>query len=277
MNNIINSLKKKITLFLQDHLIESEVKNVDVDSPDLLKIHRSVLLKKPLLHSAFTTFYENMGAACDKYFSCAGVEVELGSGSGFFKHTRSGLISSDIRHAEYIDMVLDAQKLNLENNSVRAIYGINVLHHLQDPDQFFEEAYRVLAPGGGFIFIEPHNGFSSSLIHTMLHKNEHFDPNMEGWKNYSIKGPLSGANQALPYIIFTRDLKLFEQKYSGRLVVTHQAYIDNWLRYFFSGGVNFKQLLPSFLMTPFIYLEKIMSPFSSFFSIHKMIVVKKVL
>ena len=273
--SLVNNFKKKFTLFLQDNLIESEVKNIDVDSPELLKIHRAVLLKKPLLHSAFNTFYKNMAEACDKYFTCSGMEVELGSGSGFFKSTRPGLISSDIRKAEYIDLVLDAQNLDLENSSVRAIYGINVLHHLQDPDQFFEEAFRVLTPGGGFIFIEPHYGFSSSVIHKMLHKNEHFDPNMVGWKNYSIKGPLSGANQALPHIIFTRDAKFFEEKYSGRLELVHQAYIDNWLRYFFSGGVNFKQLSPSFMEKPFIFLEKLFKPLAKHFSIHRITVVRK--
>jgi len=273
--SLINQLKKNITLFLQDNLIEDEVKNVDVDSPELLKIHRAVLLKKPLLHSAFGVFYKNMGEACDQYFTCSGMEVELGSGSGFFKSTRPGLVSSDIREAEYIDLVLDAQKLDLKDASVRAIYGINVLHHLQDPDQFFEEAYRVLAPGGGFIFIEPHNGFVSALIHKMLHKNEHFDPNMIGWKNYSIKGPLSGANQALPHIIFSRDVKQFEKKYSGRLQLVHQAYINNWLRYFFSGGVNFKQLSPSFMEMPFAFLEKLLSPLSRHLSIHEITVVKK--
>jgi len=274
--SLINKIKQNITLFLQDNLIETEVKNVDVDSPELLTIHRSVLLRKPLLHSAFNTFYKNMGEACDKNFSCGGIEVELGSGSGFFKSTRPGLMSSDIRQAEYIDMVLDAQNLNLEDNSVRAIYGINVLHHLQDPDQFFEEAYRVLTPGGGFIFIEPHNGFVSAVIHKMLHKNEHFDPQMNGWKNYSIKGPLSGANQALPHIIFTRDLELFQEKYAGRLQLVQQAYIDNWLRYFFSGGVNFKQLLPSFMEKPFVFLEKLLKPLSKHLSIHRITVVKKV-
>ena len=272
----LNSFKKYITLFLQDKLIETEVKNVDVDSPELLRIHRAVLLKKPLLHSAFSTFYKDMGVACDKYFPCSGIEIELGSGSGFFKSTRTGLISSDIRQAEYIDMVLDAQDLNLKDNSVRAIYGINVLHHLQDPDKFFEEAYRVLATGGGFIFIEPHNGFVSSVIHKMLHKNEHFDSDMVGWQNYSIKGPLSGANQALPHIIFTRDIKIFEDKYKGKLLLVHQAYIDNWLRYFFSGGVNFKQLLPSFLGKAFVCIEKLMKPFSKHLSIHRITVVKKV-
>jgi SAM-dependent methyltransferase len=268
--------KQKIINFLQDSLIEPSVKNVDVDSPELLNIHRSVLLKKPLLHSAFSTFYKNMGEACDNHFLCQGIEVELGSGSGFFKSMRPGLISSDIRQAEYIDMVLDAQNLNLEDNSVRAIYGINVLHHLQDPDQFFEEAYRVLAPGGGFIFIEPHNGFISAVIHKMLHKNEHFEPNMIDWKNYSIKGPLSGANQALPYIIFTRDSKLFEEKYFGRLQLVDQFYIDNWLRYFFSGGVNFKQLLPSFMEKPFLFFEILLKPLSKHLSIHRLTIVKKV-
>ena len=260
---------------LQNFFLEKDVRNVSVDENLLLEIHRKILQKKKLLHSAFNTFYKLMSDSCDKFLTAEGLEIELGSGSGFFKNARPGLITSDIRTAEYIDMILDAQKMNLKNDSVKVFYGINVFHHLPKPEIFFKEAIRTLKTGGGIILIEPHNGFISSTVHKLLHKNEYFDTKVPKWRNYEIKGPLSGANQALSHIIFIRDRKLFEKKFGNKLIITHHGYVNNWLRYFFSGGVNFKQLLPSFFEKPFIIIEKILSPFAKHLSLHHIIVIKK--
>lgn len=261
---------------LQKIFLEKDVRNICVDENLLLEIHRKIVQKKKLLHSAFNTFYRLMTDCCDEFLTAKGLEIELGSGSGFFKNVRPRLITSDIRTAKYIDMILDAQKMNLKNNSVRVFYGINVFHHLPKPEKFFKEAIRSLKTGGGIILIEPHNGFISSTVHKLLHKNEYFDNKMPGWQNYQIKGPLSGANQALSHIVFIRDRKIFEKKFGGKLIITHQGYVNNWLRYFFSGGVNFKQLLPSFFEKPFIVIEKILSPFAKHLSLHHIIVIKKI-
>jgi hypothetical protein len=59
---------------------------------------------------------------------------------------------------------------------------------------------RVLVPGGGCVLIEPHSGPLSSIVHKRLHKDEYFDPDESGWKNDKIRGPLSGANQALAHM-----------------------------------------------------------------------------
>jgi SAM-dependent methyltransferase len=267
---------KTFLALVQKIFLEKEVRDISVDENRLLEIHRKIVNKKKLLHSAFNAFYKLMSDNSDKFITAKGLEIELGSGSGFFKNARPGLITSDVRIAEYIDIFLDAQKMKLKNDSVRVFYGINVFHHLPNPEIFFKEAIRTLKTGGGIILIEPHNGIVSSTVHKLLHKNEYFDNKMSGWKNYQVKGPLSGANQALSHIVFIRDREIFEKKFGKKLVITHHSYVNNWLRYFFSGGVNFKQLLPSFIEKPFIIIEKILSPFAKHLSLHHIIVIKKI-
>jgi SAM-dependent methyltransferase len=262
---------------LRNWLHEPRVRNVDTNDNVLLDIHSAILRKKRLLRSAFETFYCDMAGLCDRLLPLSGLEVELGTGAGFFKSLRPTLITSDIRKGPHIDMELDAQAMTLADNSVRCIYAINVFHHLPDPELFFAELARVLRPGGGCILIEPHGGFVSALLHRYLHSDEYFDPDAIGWRTAEIGGPLSGANQALAHIVFQRDLARFETIYRGKLEIVHRGYELNALRYLLSGGLNFRQLLPSLMASPLALLEKCVSPWARYWSLHQVIVIRKCL
>lgn len=259
---------------LRNALYETSVRTLDVDEGELLDRHREILLRKPLLRSAFEDFYREMAACCDRYLCQVGIELELGSGAGFFKEVRPEVLTSDVRLAPHIDCEIDAQAMDLADSTVRCIYAINVLHHLPDPDQFFAELVRVLKPGGGCVLIEPHNGFGSRLLHKNLHKDEHFDADAKGWVTAAIRGPMSGANQALAYIIFERDRALFERKYGEFLEIVHQGYCLNSMRYLLSGGLNFKQLMPIPPKT-LVKAESGLRFMSPYWSFHKITVLRR--
>jgi SAM-dependent methyltransferase len=260
---------------LRRWLHEPRVRDIDVDDNALLSLHGAILRGKPMLRSAFETFYRDMARLCDRHFRVDGLEVELGSGAGFFKEVRPRLITSDIRDAAHLDMRLDAQAMSLDDASTRCVYAINVFHHLPDPERFFSELARVLRPGGGCILIEPHAGFASALLHKHLHNDEHFDPNATGWRTSEIAGPLSGANQAMAHIVFTRDLARFQRFYAGRLELVERGYELNGLRYLLSGGLNFRQLLPNFMSWPLALLERLAYPFARYWTLHQVIVLRK--
>lgn len=256
-------------------LYEPRVRGVDVDDNDLLQIHRDVLQNKSLLRSAFTTFYRDMARRCDDLLVADGTEVELGTGAGFFKSLRPQLVTSDVRKGPHIDMEVDAQRMTFPDQSLRCVFAINVFHHLPDPELFFAELERVLKPGGGCILVEPHAGFFSALLHRHLHTDEHFDAEASGWKTSDIQGPLSGANQALAHIVFTRDLARFNETYGARLEIVHRSYELNALRYLLSGGLNFRQLLPTFTNGLLIAAERLGKPFARHWSLHQMIVLRR--
>ena len=260
---------------LRSLLYEPRVRNIDVDDDELLAIHASILQGKPLLRSAFETFYLDMAARCDQHFRVPGIEVELGTGAGFFRKLRPSLLTSDVRRLPGIDLTLNAQSMELEDSSVRCIYAINVFHHLSDPILFFNELIRVLRPGGGCILIEPHGGFSSALLHRYLHRDEHFDPKAADWHTPDMGGPMSGANQALADIVFRRDLDRFKSQYSGYLEVLETGYELNSLRYLLSGGLNFRQLVPSFMDRPLAMLEQAGRPLARHWSLHQTIVLRR--
>ena len=260
---------------LRDALYEPRVKNVRPDDPNLLALHASVLEEKPMLHDTFAYFYHKMADLCDKYLQVEGQEIELGSGAGFFKQIRPKVLTSDIRCSPGLDLSLDAQNMNVDDGSVRCIYAINVFHHLSDPVKFFKELKRVLASRGGCILIEPHGGVASAALHRRLHKDEFFDPDMPEWTNYQIRGPLSGANQALSHIVFSRDLERFEREYGSELELVHREYCTNGLRYLLSGGLNFRQLIPNLLSPLVPAAEWVMSPLARFWSLHHVLVIRR--
>ena len=260
---------------IQSFFYHKKVKDTDVDSAELSLLHSSIIKKKTLLRSAFKTFYIDMSEACDKFLCKDGLEIELGSGVGFFKDFRKQVITSDIRPGLEYDMDLDATNMELDDNSIRCIYAINVLHHLTHPNKFFKELIRVLKKNGGCILIEPHNGFVSRFLHTYIHKDEYFDTKELNWDKDSAKGALSNANQALSHNIFIRDKLIFEKNYGDKLEVIYTKYEINGLRYILSGGLNFKQIFPSFLLPILILLEKVIQPFARFWTPYKMTVIKK--
>ena len=256
-------------------LYEPNVLDVDVDAPELIKIHSEMLQKKPLLKSTFTWFYRRMMFLRCKYLNQSGLELELGSGVGFFKSINPMLITSDVRSSANVDMLIDAQNINLPSESVSCVYAINVLHHIPNPELFFDELSRVLISGGGSVLVEPHGGFCSSFLHKYMHKDEHFDKTAINWISNS-SGPLSGANQALSYIIFERDIDLFNKKYAGRLHIEKKEYCINSIRYLLSGGLNFRQLVPNFLLPFIILIEYILKPISKLWSLHQIVIIKKI-
>lgn len=256
-------------------LYEPNVRDVDVDDPELIKIHSEMLQKKPLLKSTFTWFYKRMMLLSRKHFDQSGLELELGSGVGFFKSINPKLITSDVRSFANVDMFIDAQHINLPSKSVSCIYAINVLHHIPNVELFFDELTRVLVPGGGCILIEPHGGFFSSFLHKYMHKDEHFNKAATDWISKNA-GPLSGANQALSYIVFERDIDLFNKKYTGTLQIERKEYCINSIRYLLSGGLNFRQLVPSFLLPLVRLIEYAFMPISRLWSLHQIILIKKI-
>lgn len=262
--------------FFQKIFYDKEIINLNVEGKDLSKKHFIKIKEKKLLRSAYNTFYKQMSLTCDKYFTTTGLEIELGSGTGFFQNIRNTIVTSDIRKGIKCDMSIDATNMDIKNETIKCFFAINVFHHISYPTKFFNELIRTLKTNGGCILIEPHNGFLSRFIHKNFLKEEYFDTMEVYWDKPSKAGILSDANQALSHNIFERDKNLFKKKYGSHLKIIEKKYVINGLRYIFSGGLNFKQLFPYSLRFVLIFLEIILSPFAKYWAPYQMIVIKKI-
>jgi hypothetical protein len=261
--------------FLLNFIRIKRANKVNKDGSERIVIHRDILSKKKITRKIFLEFYNLMLAAEKKFFSNSsnnGKRIELGAGSSFFNKIDFNIEKTDVVAGPDIARVVDATKMPYKKNEIKTFFGVFFFHHLQNPYKFLDEVSRCCKKNGGVILIEPFHGPLSRFIHSHMHKNEFYDRNGPAIKNTSL--PMSDANQALSYIVFFRDKLFFEQKYND-LEIIQLKKINSYLRYIISGGINFKQLLPDFMVPIIRLIEIILTPISYFFCVHYLIVIKK--
>jgi hypothetical protein len=255
-------------------LSEPLITDIDIDSTERLVRHRTVLEKKPMLQAVFSEWHRCFLELDEKYFTEArGIRVELGAGVTPIRDTFPEVLATDLVPAPHLDKVLDAGCLDLPEASVRALYGQNCFHHFPNVERFFVEAIRVLVPSGGIILIEPYYGLLAKIVFRRLFTSEFFDMQIPDWIA-PVEGPMTGANQALSYIVFERDREVLHAKFP-ELSVVYTAPLRNYLRYFTSGALNFRQLLPTALVPLLKLIEKALGPLDRYLALHYVIVLRR--
>jgi SAM-dependent methyltransferase len=258
---------------LRDSLIDPAIADVDVDSVERVTRHREILARKRMIREVFFELYAKQAELDRRYFDgVAGLRVEIGAGSSMLKSVIADVESTDIVPSPGLDRVVDAMNLPYQGNSLRAIFGIHCFHHLDDPFRFLSELDRACRPGGGAVLVEPYFGPVSSFIHKRLYPTESFDK--AGPAVRPRAGPMSGANQALSYIVFVRERQTFERRFPG-LELVHMEPLANYIRYFASGGINFRQLLPDATIPLLKAAESTLSFLRPWLAIHHIFVVRK--
>src|SRR5262249_28296347 len=136
-----------------------------------------------------------------------GVSVEVGAGPGFLKEMLSRLISTDVVWCPWLNAVADAQYLPFKPDSISNLVGLDILHHLEKPIRFLEDAERVLVPGGRVILVEPWITPFSYLVYRYLHQ-EDCDLRAHPLKDNAVRWikekKAFDGNQAIPYLLFGR-------------------------------------------------------------------------
>jgi SAM-dependent methyltransferase len=240
----------------------------DLDDPRRTLLHRDIILKKSFLRQLYSDWYRCFIAQSSPL--TGGRYLEVGSGGGFLKSLFPEAITSDILELDGVDMVCSAERLPFADGSLASIMMLNVFHHIPHPYLFLEEAQRALMPGGKIIMVEPANSLFSRFIYTRFH-HEPFAP--DGKPEIEAGNPLSGSNQAMPYIYFERDRKIFEEQFPS-LTVKVIRYHTPFL-YLISGGLSHPSLLPGFLYRPARWMESLFAPFYRLLGLFCTIVVEK--
>jgi SAM-dependent methyltransferase len=243
-----------------------DIENLNLPSTTVL--HSKIIMQKKFLKRLYEDFYrdflKSIGQAEGKKI------IELGSGGGFIKDVISGTVTSDVIEGIGVDMIFSAMDMPFEDSSVDYFLMIDVLHHIPDVRKFLSEAGRTLKVGGKIIMIEPANTLWGRFIYKNFH-HEPFDEN-GGWCIQGC-GALSGANGALPWIVFTRDRKIFERDFPYLEVAREEFHTP--LRYLLSGGLSLRQLVPSFSYGFFRFVEFLLRPFNRFIGMFETIEIVK--
>jgi SAM-dependent methyltransferase len=244
--------------------------NIDIplDAPERTLVHKEIILSKLFLKRLYLEWYETFSREADKLPD--GDIVELGSGGGFLKELIPAIITSDILPLPTNDVTFSALDMPFAGNSISGLFMVDTFHHIPDAHLFLLEASRVLKTGGKLIMIEPANSAWGRFIYTHFH-HEPFNPAGD-WK-IPDQGPLSGANGSLPWIVFVRDKKLFEQKFPGLEI--EQITFHTPLRYLLSGGVSYKSFVPGFSYALFRRIDSLLVLLSKQLSMFMTITIRK--
>ena len=252
-------------------------RGLDIDAPETTLLRRRIIQEKAFLKAIYLEWYAWLAAALRPTGSAAPTGgdyrpvLELGSGGGFLRQALPGLLTSEIFHLDGLDLALDGRALPFRDGGLGGIVMTNVFHHIPQPAAFLGEASRCLAPGACLAMVEPWVSAWSRQVYRRLH-HEPFEPEMPGW-DFPASGPLSGANGALPWIVFERDRRRFESQFpelSLRSVSPGMPFC-----YLLSGGVSMRSLLPGWSYGGVRGLEKLLRPWNRQLGMFACIVVQK--
>lgn len=215
---------------------------------------RDAWMRKPSLRAVYTDLYRQLAARC-----VPGLTVEVGGGSGNFKDFAPDTVSTDIVSAPWLDAVADASRLPFADGSVSNIVLFDVLHHIEFPVLFLDEATRALRPGGRVIFSEPAITPVSNIFYTYLHP-EPVDMNADIFTSGTPdpdRDPFD-ANQAIPSLMMRRQRDRFEARFPGLAIA--ESRLTSLLAYPMTGGFRSWTLIPGALVPPVLGLERILLP-----------------
>jgi SAM-dependent methyltransferase len=229
-------------------LAHPDTRDLSIDDPRTTERRRAIIQKNRFLWRIYDEWYRLIAGRIPEG---PGSVFELGSGPGFLAQYIPGLITSEVFLCSDVQVVLDARLLPFSSGSLKAIAMVDVLHHIPDNRAFFKEAQRCLRPGGSVVMIEPWVSTWSRPIYTHLH-HEPFELEAKDW-TFPATGPLSGANGALPWIVFQRDREKFESEFRELNIVEVRPFMP--FRYLVSGGVSMRQLMPEATFTLWRTLE----------------------
>ena len=200
------------------------------------------------------------------------VTLEMGSGSSLLWEHVPGLIRSNILFVKENDLVFSAFNIPFKNSSVGNIVMINVLHHLQDPVTFFEEAERVLKPGGRVLISDPYISLLSYPVWHYLHP-ENCDIKNIGFGKTDHINPLIDANSATATNMFCgKDFSISGTCDQLDLV---KVKLHSKFLYWIAGGYNFPQFIPTFLNPLVKLVEKALSPLDKWLASFMYVVIEK--
>ncbi|MBN2245551.1 MAG: methyltransferase domain-containing protein [Candidatus Aminicenantes bacterium] len=260
---------KKPNKLLDRLRLPESIGSDDLNTPEATAVHARLIAGKYYLKKIYLDWYGKIEKSLFPDLT-EKIMVEIGSGGGFIKEILPQVKTSETIFVPGMDLCFTALNMPFKPNSIDAFILIDVFHHIYDCRRFFTEARNCLKPGGRIVMIEPANTLWSRFVFRRSH-HEPFD--LEGGWSFPPGGRMTSANSALPWIIFCRDRKLFEEEFSELKIRVLKPFMP--FLYLISGGVSMRQLLPSFTYPAAKAMETMLTPFNHYLGMFLSILLEK--
>lgn len=230
-----------------------------------MRIRREVWQHKPLLAEIYGDWFDRIRSR-----TVPGRTLEIGGGSGFFKRRWPELLSSDIVGAPWLDLQADCLALPIRGGALDNVVGVDVLHHLADPDQALGELARVVRPGGRGVFVEPFVSPLSGRVRGRYHQEQQ---DLTRERLYDGPKRPDESNLALPTLLFWRNRAQFAQRFP-RWRVQRVERFEN-LVYALTGGFSRPSLVPEPVLRLMHGLRPLAKPLTPLMAFKMLIVLER--
>jgi len=171
---------------------------------------------KYAIRACYRGWYERL-----RPFILQGPSLEVGAGFGGFKNFWPELWTTDVVATAGLDLAADGLRLPLADGCLANLLVLDLLHHLRDPHVFFDEAARVLRPGGRVLAIEPYISPLSFVAYRLLH---HEDVWFGGYHRTDDKTDPWAGNLALANIVFKRQMADWPSRHPSLTIVHRRRF-----------------------------------------------------
>lgn len=226
---------------------------------------------RPLLRSLYRRWFRQVASELSP---AAGPTIELGAGIGKFKEVVPQAIATDVEETPWADEVVDAEALPYEDASVANLVLVDVLHHLPRPARFFDEARRVLLPGGRVVVVDPYCSPVAAWAYRRFH-HERTDLAAPPFEHDPVVGasPMA-SNQARATLVFFRSAREFERRWPELAIVERRRF--SLLAYPLSGGFSRRQLVPTAVGSAIAAAERLLAPLAPILAFRCLVVLERV-
>ena len=239
-------------------------------SREILCRHQAVWQDKPVLRALYRGWYEEIAS-----YLQPGRTLEVGGGTGNLKEFAPEVICTDVVEVPWLDVVANAQSLPFAAGTLANIVLFDVLHHIENVRLFFDEALRVLRPGGRVIVMDPYISWASWPIYHCVHP-EPVDFTQDPLRlrpHRADRAPFD-ANQAVATMLFERNYTAFQRQYPQLAKRVHRRLA--FFAYPLSGGFEHPSLLPPSFVSPLLALERALGFLDRFLAFRILVMLEKV-
>jgi SAM-dependent methyltransferase len=223
-----------------------------------LSEHRRIWLAKPALQSVYEVWFRRLVEDLP-----VGARVlEVGAGPGFLapyaRASRPDLrwFASDLIATPWNDLVANALRLPIASGSLDAVLGLDFVHHLARPGDFFSESARVLHAGGVIAVVEPWITPFSLPVYALLHQ-ERCRLLVDPWHPYP-KGEDKDAFDGESTLVWALTRRPASEWHALGLEPPRIRYL-NAFGYLLSLGFKRGSLLPARAVGPLLALDRMTS------------------
>jgi SAM-dependent methyltransferase len=194
---------------------------------------------RPLVRALYVGWFRRV---CASLSAAPGRSIELGSGIGTLPRTCPRVEPTDVEPTPWTSEVVDAEELPFPDGSLANLVLVDVFHHLARPARFFDEASRVLVPGGRVVVLDPYCSPASTRAYQRFH-HERTDLSAGAFEDdTSIAVEPLASNQARATLAFFRNADELTRRWPTLRLVERRRLA--MLAYPLSGGFTGTKLVP---------------------------------